>query len=169
MWMSSARLVEVAQKIAARCGLSLSSYGHVSFSETKVCSCLSVLNVFPEHFAINAEKWPTLSWHKYVMARLCAKSECSTVQTMPWAFGKYPRCREATGREIPARVESDTFQINIAVAVTCDVGKGPVTMAMLPCFHQLIVRHKAQRERLLAQFAYWTSIVCARPILRGTK
>ena len=45
-----------------------------------------------------------------------------------------------------------------------DVGKERVTMPSWPCFHQLMVKHKAQKEALLAHVAYFTSILCATPL-----
>ena len=45
-----------------------------------------------------------------------------------------------------------------------DVGKEGITMPSWPCFHQLMVKHKAQKEALLAQFAYCTASLCATPL-----
>ena len=72
---------------------------------------------------------------------------------MPRALDIYQLWHETTGREIPARFQSNASHINIAIAATFDVGNESVTVAMWPCFHRLIAKHKAQKEALLARFA----------------
>ena len=45
-----------------------------------------------------------------------------------------------------------------------DVGKEGITMPNWPCFNRLMVKHKAQKEALFAQFAYCTASLCATPL-----